>query len=64
MNDEAFGAAMKLVRLKLQPATRADESLRALAAAAFFAIAALTFCASAILAPPNETLPPARLGVL
>lgn len=63
MNDE-FDHALRLARRKLSPRERPDRGpLKALAAAAFFAISALGFAASAILAPPVEYTDAARHGV-
>ena len=63
MNEE-FAYALGLARHKLKPAERADlRPLYALAAAAFFALSALGFAAAAVLAPPNEVTPAARVGV-
>jgi hypothetical protein len=62
--DEEFNAALRVARRKLAPKARPDRSpLKALGAAAFFAVAALGFAASAVLAPPIDHLPAARQGV-
>jgi hypothetical protein len=62
--NEEFAAALRVARLKLAPKARPDRSpLMALGAAAFFAICALGFAASAVLAPPIDYIPAARQGV-
>jgi hypothetical protein len=63
MSDDAFDQAMAQVRLCLVPHEPTDRPLRMLAAAAFFAICAMAFCAAAILAPSNVTTPSARSSV-
>lgn len=50
-------------RAKLAPPARPDRALPAVAAAALFAICALTFAAAAILAPPVVIQPMAKPGV-
>ena len=54
---------LELARAKLKPRARSDGALPAVAAAAFFAVCALTFAAVAILAPPVVAAPLARPGV-
>ncbi|HUO22716.1 MAG TPA: hypothetical protein VMU59_09410 [Caulobacteraceae bacterium] len=43
---------LQRARAKLKPPKAPDRTLGAVAAAAFFAVSALTFAAAAILAPP------------
>ncbi len=50
-------------RFKLQPPARAERVWPAIAAAAFFAIAALIFAAASVLAPPVAVAPAAKTGV-
>ncbi len=63
IGQAAFDAAIARARIMLRPPVVGDSPLPALAAAAFFAICALTFAASAVLAPPNVVTPAARAGV-
>lgn len=63
MNEE-FVHAVVLARQKLRPAEAVStKPLSALAAAAFFALSAITFATTAVLAPANEKMPAARAGV-
>ena len=56
-------ARMALVRAKLAAPHRVEHPLVAVAAAALFAVSALTFAAAAIFAPPSVTIPIAKPGV-
>ena len=58
-----FAEAIAKARLKLRPPTMTDATLQALSAAAFFAICAMAFCVTAVLAPANVTTPAARSSV-
>ena len=58
-----FTEAIALARRKLRPPPIADATLQALSAAAFFAICAMAFCITAVLAPANVTTPAARVSV-
>jgi|GEM_PF-4155563 len=63
MNEDAFVHALAKARRKLRPTAEPDRTLSTLAAAAFFAIAAMIFCAAAVLAPANVVTPMAKTGV-
>ena len=56
-------ALLDEARLKLRAPDLADKPWPALLAAAFFALAAMVFAVSAILAPPLAVSPPAKVGV-
>ncbi|HVY32903.1 MAG TPA: hypothetical protein VG960_00655 [Caulobacteraceae bacterium] len=56
-------APLDQARAKLAPSAPADRALPAVAAAALFAVCALTFAAAAILAPPTVVTPMAKPGV-
>jgi hypothetical protein len=61
MSDTTLRYALGEARQLLRPPARGRESIwPVLAAAAFFAISALTFAAAAILAPPVKSSPPAH----
>ncbi len=62
-DDDSHTVALALIRGKLQPRIRPERPLTAVAAAAFFAISALTFATAAVLAPANVTTPVAHAGV-
>ncbi len=59
----AAPALFDQARGKLRPPVRIDPALLAIAAAAFFALAALGFAAASVLAPPLEVTPAAKAGV-
>ncbi len=63
MSEIAFDEAVALARRKLRPPMMTDATLQALSAAAFFAICAMAFCVTAVLAPSNVTTPAARTSV-
>ncbi len=50
--DARFREALAFARRRLEPPVRTESVWPALAAAAFFAVCAMTFAVSAILAPP------------
>ena len=59
MSDQALKAALSEARALLRPPHQRREPLwPTLAAAAFFAVSALSFAAAAILAPPVQSSPP------
>ena len=62
MIEDVIAGPLAEARSWLQPRAQSDRSLQALAAAAFFAICALVFCAAAVLAPANVQTPMARSG--
>jgi hypothetical protein len=55
--DRAFAEAMEDARLRLEAPVVRERVWPALAAAALFAISALTFATAAILAPPAHLTP-------
>ncbi|HEX4199859.1 MAG TPA: hypothetical protein VHZ26_20675 [Caulobacteraceae bacterium] len=55
--DAAFIQALASARARLQPPAIRERVWPALAAAAFFALAALIFATAAILAPPARLTP-------
>jgi hypothetical protein len=63
MPDETLSEALAEARRLLRPPpSRRDSPWPTLAAAAFFAITALTFAAASILAPPVQSpVPPATI---
>ncbi len=64
MSDDALKEALSEARRLLRPPARRRGSVwPALAAAAFYAISALSFAAAVILAPPAR-LPPAQASDL
>jgi hypothetical protein len=57
--DARFREALAYARERLEPPVRRESAWPALAAAAFFAVCAMTFAVAAILAPPIKlTIPP------
>jgi len=57
--DARFREAIAYARERLEPPVRRESAWPALAAAAFFAVCAMTFAVAAILAPPIQlTIPP------
>jgi hypothetical protein len=54
---EAFSDALARARERLEPPVQVRRAWPALAAAAFFAIAAMIFATAAILAPPAQLTP-------
>jgi hypothetical protein len=61
MSDETLRYALGEARQLLRTPARGREPVwPVVAAAAFFAISALTFAAAAILAPPVQSSPPAH----
>ncbi len=60
---EGSRGLLEQARIKLSPPKTRDSPLPALAAAAFFAIAALGFAAAAVLAPPETVSHAARHGL-
>jgi hypothetical protein len=63
MSADSSDKFIERAREKLAPRKVSDRSLAAVAAAAFFALAALVFATAAVLAPPLVVTPAARLGV-
>ncbi len=61
--DRALPDLLDQARDRLTPPKPRDFHWAALAAAAFFAVAAIGFAVAAILAPPNAETPPAKTGV-
>ena len=62
--DPAFrDGLLNTARFKLQPPERIERAWPAIAAAAFFAVAALVFAAASVLAPPVAVAPAAKAGV-
>jgi hypothetical protein len=57
MDIESRHSPLQRARAKLKAPVYPDGALAAVAAAAFFAICALTFAAAAILAPPLVLVP-------
>jgi hypothetical protein len=57
------GALLAEAREKLRARTRPDRHWAALGAAAFFALCAIAFAVAAVLAPPLNHDPAARVGV-
>jgi hypothetical protein len=55
--DEAFAEALAAARQRLAPPVVVQRAWPAVAAAAFFAVSALTFATAAILAPPAQLTP-------
>jgi hypothetical protein len=62
-DDRASPDLLEQARERLKPPRRREFHWAALAAAAFFAVAAIGFAAASILAPPNAVTPPAKTGV-
>jgi len=63
--DARFREAIAYARARLEPSVRRESAWPALAAAAFFAVCAMTFAVAAILAPPIQlTIPPATQAPL
>jgi hypothetical protein len=63
--DARFREALAYARDRLQPPVRRESAWPALAAAAFFAVSAMTFAVAAILAPPiTLTIPPSAQAPL
>lgn len=53
----AFTEALEEARMRLEPPMRRPRAWPAVAAAAFFALAAMVFATAAILAPPAQLTP-------
>jgi len=63
--DARFREALAYARERLEPPVRRESVWPALAAAAFFAVCAMTFAVAAILAPPIKlTIPPSAQAPL
>jgi hypothetical protein len=55
--DAAFTEALARARARLQPRRGPERILPTIAAALFFALAAITFATAAMLAPPAQLTP-------
>jgi hypothetical protein len=63
--DARFREALAYARERLEPPARRESAWPALAAAAFFAVCAMSFAVAAILAPPIKlTMPTAAQAPL
>jgi hypothetical protein len=61
--DDAADGLLDQARLKLQAPVVRDRTWPAVVAAAFFAASALGFAVAAIVAPPLDVTPAAKMGV-
>jgi hypothetical protein len=62
-SETAFAEALDQARLKLRPPAQAERTWPAIAAALFFAVAALGFAAASVLAPPLTLTPASKTSV-
>jgi hypothetical protein len=62
-SETSFDEALDQARLKLKAPVPRERTWPAVAAAAFFAVAALGFAAASVLAPPLQLTPASRAGV-
>ena len=61
--DEVHDGLLDEARLKLRAPEVPERAWPAVAAAAFFAVCALSFAVAAVLAPPLGVTPAAKMGV-
>jgi hypothetical protein len=62
-SETALEEALDRARLMLRPPAVRERAWPAVAAAAFFAIAALGFATASVLAPPLQLTPASKTGV-
>ena len=62
-SETSFDEALVQARLKLGAPAPQERTWPAVAAAAFFAVAALGFAAASVLAPPLHLTPASKAGV-
>jgi hypothetical protein len=62
-SETSLAEALDQARLKLRPPVPIERTWPAIAAAFFFAVAALAFAAAAVLAPPLNLTPASKTSV-